>query len=76
MYQSLNMLDCLPAEFITWCSSYPPFFQLSISMSPSSSLSQKGYISHPPPINSTNSDRVIADVIPGLDWSRSRFHLG
>ncbi|GIY43988.1 hypothetical protein CEXT_340641 [Caerostris extrusa] len=54
----------------------PSFFQFSISMSPSSSLSQKASISHPPPLISTNSDPVIADVIPGLDWSRSRFHPG
>ncbi|GIX96594.1 retrotrans_gag domain-containing protein [Caerostris extrusa] len=42
----------------------PPFFFLfSISISPSSSLSQKAHISHPPPLISTNSDRVKADVI-------------
>ncbi|GIY91803.1 hypothetical protein CEXT_796891 [Caerostris extrusa] len=37
-------------------------------------VSVKNYISHPPPLISTNSDRVIADVNPGLDWSRSWFH--
>ncbi|GIX97456.1 hypothetical protein CEXT_547071 [Caerostris extrusa] len=43
---------------------------------PSSSLSQKATHVHPPQLISASSDRVIADVHLGLDWSRSRFRQG
>ncbi|GIY94148.1 hypothetical protein CEXT_448351 [Caerostris extrusa] len=50
------------------------FFNFYISIVQSQS---KAPISPPPPpLISTNPDRVIADVIPGLHWSRSRFHAG
>ncbi|GIY56600.1 hypothetical protein CEXT_100571 [Caerostris extrusa] len=48
-----------------------PVFNYYVSIVLSQS---KARISHPPPLINTSSDRVIADVIPGLDWSRSRFH--
>ncbi|GIY98189.1 hypothetical protein CEXT_763271 [Caerostris extrusa] len=65
--------NCIQAEFITEAAD-TLIFQNSIAIAPSSCLSPKKHISHPPPLISTNPDRVIADVIPGHDWSRSWFH--
>ncbi|GIX73868.1 hypothetical protein CEXT_619311 [Caerostris extrusa] len=50
IYQSPIWSDCLQANSSPRRSSYPPFFQFSITMSPSSCLTQKATISHPPPL--------------------------